>query len=75
MLFERSPKIYKRISQGLTVLAVACVLGAGLRAIKRNYDLTKKCAYLTVAASGLAFLSNTRYKRLENKFGEENNEN
>ncbi len=74
MLFEQSPKIYKRISQGLAILSVACALGVGSRVIKKDYDLAKKCVYLTAAASGLALLSNTGYKRSINKSGEENND-
>ena len=75
MILEQSPKKYKRISQGLMILSVVCALGVGLRVIKKDYSSLKRRIPLIVGASSLALLSNLQYKRLENKFGEENNEN
>ena len=70
MIFEQSPKIYKRISQGLAILSVVCAIGVGSRVIKRDYNPLKRRIPLTVAAASLALFYNVQYKRLENKSGE-----
>lgn len=75
MIFEQSPKIYKRISQGLAILSVVCTIGVGSRLIKRDYNPLKRRIPLTVAAASLALFYNVQYKRLENKLEEKNNEN
>jgi len=75
MIFERSPKTYKRISQGLIILATVSALKVGLGLIKRDYNSLKNQIPLTTAASGLALIYNVQYKKSKNKSGEENNEN
>lgn len=75
MLFEQSPKTYKRISQGLAILSVVCALGVGSRVIKKDYTTVKRRIPLTVVSSSLALFYHIQYKRSTNKSGKENNEN
>jgi len=74
MIFEQSPKTYKRISQGLIILATVSALKVGWGLIERNYNPLKKQLPLTAAASGLSLIYNVQYKRSKNKSGEENND-